>query len=543
MSIQTSTRTVAGNSAVIYARVSSTAQTTRGDGLGSQETRCREFARMKGYSVSEVFRDDMSGSHAARPGMEAMLEFLRDHRAEKPVVIIDDVSRLARGLEAHLQLRSAIGDAGGRLESPSIEFGEDSDSILVENLLASVSQHQRQKNAEQTKNRMRSRTLSGYWCFQAPVGYRYERSSGHGKVLVRDEPQASSLQEALEGFASGRFQSQGEVKRFLEAQPDYPKPSPNGEIPFQRITDILTRPIYAGMVEAPNWNISMRKGHHEALISLATFNRNQERLKEGARIPSRKDLNADFPLRGGVVCADCGHPFTACWSAGKYRRYAYYLCHTKGCDSYRKSIPKDRIENDFEALLGTLVPTKGLLAVAKEIFRDAWSQRLAKRQALCSAMKQDLAAIDRQIAELLDRTLEATSVSLIRAYEKKIAALDAEKLAKQEALLSEGRPVAIAFEQMFEHALAFLENPHKLWNSGYLDDRRTVLKLAFAEQLAYCRTDGFRTPVLALPFKALRSICKRDFQMVRSGGLESNTLFEVLADWEEQLKHTIVQTE
>ena len=48
--------------AVIYCRVSSTKQTVRGDGLGSQETRCREFAKYKNYEVVEVFRDDSSGS-------------------------------------------------------------------------------------------------------------------------------------------------------------------------------------------------------------------------------------------------------------------------------------------------------------------------------------------------------------------------------------------------------------------------------------------------------------------------------------------------
>jgi len=48
--------------AVIYARVSSVKQTTRGDGLSSQETRCREYARYKGYEVIKTFADDMSGS-------------------------------------------------------------------------------------------------------------------------------------------------------------------------------------------------------------------------------------------------------------------------------------------------------------------------------------------------------------------------------------------------------------------------------------------------------------------------------------------------
>ncbi len=76
--------------------------------------------------------------------------------------IIDDISRLARGVMAHFELRMKIDKAGGVLFSPSIEFGEDSDSQLVESLLASVSQHQRQKNGEQTVNRMRARVQNGY---------------------------------------------------------------------------------------------------------------------------------------------------------------------------------------------------------------------------------------------------------------------------------------------------------------------------------------------------------------------------------------------
>ena len=203
---------------VIYARVSSAAQVRKGQGLGSQETRCREFARMKGYSVDRVFIDEaISGGITTRPGMQTMLSYLGEHSpAQSFVVIIDDISRLARDIKAHLELREAIAGAGARLESPSVEFGEDSDSILVENLLASVSQHQRQKNAEQTKNRMRARAMNGYWVFWAQRGYKFEHQPGQGKVLVRDEPIASIVQEALEGFASGRFGSQVEVKRFLE---------------------------------------------------------------------------------------------------------------------------------------------------------------------------------------------------------------------------------------------------------------------------------------------------------------------------------------
>ena len=170
--------TVIKSKAVIYRRVSSTAQTTRGDGLGSQETRCREYARMRGYEIVQVFTDDMSGSAVDRPGVKAMLAFLKKHRSNPHVILVDDISRLARSVSAHIELRAAITLAGGRLESPTLEFNDDADSELQEYILATVAQHQRRKNAEQTKNRMRARVMNGYWVFQAPVGYRYEKSGG-----------------------------------------------------------------------------------------------------------------------------------------------------------------------------------------------------------------------------------------------------------------------------------------------------------------------------------------------------------------------------
>jgi DNA invertase Pin-like site-specific DNA recombinase len=270
--------------------VSSTRQVTEGDGLTSQETRCREFARARGYLVAAVFRDEgVSGSTVTRPAMKQMLAFLREHRGRgEHVVIIDDINRLARGIEAHLKLRATIAGAGGKLVSPSIEFGEDSDSVLVEHLLASVAQHQREKNTEQSRNRMRARLMNGYWVFQAPVGYRFESRTGCGKVLVRDEPSASTIKEILEGFAAGRFETLTEVQRHLQGIPSYPRAAH-----LQHVHDLLSRPLYAGYFEYPDWGIAWTQGRHEPLISFETFQRVQNRLNGHAKAPARKDLSCD----------------------------------------------------------------------------------------------------------------------------------------------------------------------------------------------------------------------------------------------------------
>ena len=190
--------------AVIYTRVSSKAQLKKGDGLASQQSRCREFATYKGYTIEKVYEDKgVSGSIAKRPAIKDMLTWLRKHREAEPVVIIDDISRLARGLDAHLQLRAAIGSVGARLKSPSIEFGEDSDSLLIENMLASVSQHHRQKNAEQTVNRMRARMKAGYTRFVRPKDTNTSKARAVGRCSSAMNPPPASFKKPLKVLPAG----------------------------------------------------------------------------------------------------------------------------------------------------------------------------------------------------------------------------------------------------------------------------------------------------------------------------------------------------
>jgi len=484
--------------------VSSARQVEEGHGLESQATRCREYAERKGYEVIETFHErGVSGGLMDRPSFNALIAFIRACKRPGIVVIIDDISRFARDIESHWTLRRTLKDLGGQLESPSITFGEDSDSILIENLLASVSQHQRQKNREQTKNRMRARTMNGYWCFHAPPGYRYERVAGHGKLMVRDEPLASVIAEALDGFASGRFQTQGEVKAFLESEPIFAAKYPKGQVRYEEVIRLMRRPHYAGYVEVPAWGVSLRKGHHEGLISLETYKRVQERINEGARAAYRKDLNEDFPLRGFVLCGDCERPLTACWSKSKTgARHPYYLCFNKSCDSYRKSIRRDVIEGDFASVVRSLTPSEATFGVAKRIFAEIWDSRLerAKEQAAIYARKTR--ELQRQIEQLLDRLMEAENKTVVSAYEKRIAKLEEEKLILAERAASAGKPQR-TFGQMFELAMAFVASPWKLWETGRFELQRLVLRLAFSERLAYDRNTGFRTPELSFPFKAL----------------------------------------
>lgn len=353
-----------------------------------------------------------------------------------------------------MELRAAIEIAGGTLESPAIEFGNDPDSILVEHLLASVSQHQRQKNGEQTKNRMQARTRNGYWTLQAPVGYRYERVSGRGKMLIRDEPVASVIQEALEGYASGRFGTQADIMRFLQANPVFPKGS-RGTVTNQRVSGLLSQCLYAGYLEMPSWDIPLQKAQHEALISFQTWQRIQERLAGGFYAPRKNNVSEDFPLRGFVECDDCGTPLTACWSKGSHQKHPYYLCPKRGCTSYGKSIRRAKIEGEFEEVLKALVPSESMMKVAQMMFRDLWDHRLAQRAAQAKAINAQVGKVQKQIDGLLDRIADMSVVSVMNAMEQRIEKLEREKIALKERASEIARPKT-SYERTLRTALAFL---------------------------------------------------------------------------------------
>jgi site-specific DNA recombinase len=108
---------------------------------------------------------------------------------------------------------------------------------------------------------------------------------------------------------------------------------------------------------------------------------------------------------------------------------------------------------------------------------------------------------------------------VVSADEKRIGALESEKLVIEEKLSSVGKPVR-TFEEMFEHALAFLSNPLKLWLSDRIEHKRTALKLIFSERLAYDPESGFRTPKISMPFKLLADYSGDKSRMAHPKGFE-----------------------
>lgn len=513
--------------ALIYSRVSSAKQKTLGHGLDSQEMRCRQFAEANGYVVEAVFPDDASGGgdFMNRPGMVALLAYVDAQRSKNKnktyVVIFDDLKRFARDTEFHIALRRAFKKRGARIECLNFKFEDTPEGEFIETIIAAQGQLEREQNRRQVTQKMQARVGQGYWCFAPAVGYKYEKVEGHGKMLVRNEPLASIVAEGLRGFASGRLESPAEVKRFFESHAVFPRDR-YGDVRFQRVNEILKRPIYAGLIDVPEWGISLQPGKHEPLIDSVAWSRIQDRLAGPAKAPARKDLNEDFPLRGFVTCGCCGEPFTACWSAGRNAKYPYYMCDTRGCPEYRKSFRREHVEGEFEVLLTHMVPEPDLFLMVYKMLEDLWGHLQGLTGKSLASTRQELQMIERKTEQIMERLVEADSPALIAAYENQIRKLELRKRAAEEEMSRSERPTA-SFKETYRTAMEFFANPWKLWSSERLADKRLVLRMAFKSRLGYFRNEGYRTAETTLPFKLLTAILPQKEGLVEPIGIEPTT--------------------
>ncbi len=265
---------------IIYCRVSSKKQVENGNGLDSQEQACRAWARNNGHEVEKVFVElGISGETDKRPAYIEMLQFLMRNR-NGYIVLAYDINRFARNAALYGVFRQDMKKIGHNVQTLTLHIEDTPESELIENVAASVAQYERQKNQARTIVNIGENLKQGYWVMSSSAGLKRERRNGRIHQ-VRNEPTATFLQEALEGFASGRFPTQTAVKEYLERciiLNEYGKPIP---ITLNFVKNLLTNEKYTGWFayKNKNWDIPYQRWKIDPIISIETFKAIQDRLK------------------------------------------------------------------------------------------------------------------------------------------------------------------------------------------------------------------------------------------------------------------------
>jgi DNA repair exonuclease SbcCD ATPase subunit len=100
------------------------------------------------------------------------------------------------------------------------------------------------------------------------------------------------------------------------------------------------------------------------------------------------------------------------------------------------------------------------------MFEELWNHQASALQERARSLKTELARIESEKQQFLDRIVRTDVPSVISAYEERIQRLDERKALTAERIAKCGRPVG-DFDESLRTALLFLGNPSRLQAVGF----------------------------------------------------------------------------
>jgi len=186
--------------AVAYVRVSTEKQADAGQSLEAQQAKLSAYASLYELELVEVVVDaGVSAKTLNRPGLQRALAMLKSGAASALVVVkLDRLTRSVRDLGELVE--GIFSEKGSALLSVSEQIDTRSAAgRLVLNVLASVSQWEREAIGERTAAVMQHKASQGeYTGGRAPYGFRVEAGS-----LVAVEAEQAVLTAARDAKRAG----------------------------------------------------------------------------------------------------------------------------------------------------------------------------------------------------------------------------------------------------------------------------------------------------------------------------------------------------
>lgn len=496
-------------SSIIYCRVSSHDQ-IEGTSLDSQERLCREYAERQSWAVLGVFIEaGESAKTADRTELNKAIAFCRQKRVG--FFVVYKIDRFARNQDDHVTVRAMLRRHGTELRSVTEPIDDTPIGRALEGMLSVFSEFDNNVRTERTKQGMLERVKEGIWVWPSPIGYL--RANGN---LAPDPSYARFVVMAFETFAGGRC-TYGQLAHRLASKGFRTRRGrkPNGQLMHR----IIHNPVYTGTIRL--WNAEYR-GAFPPLVSRALFDSCQSIRRRAVHTLRRR--NPHFPLRGLIVCAECGKRFTGSTPRGeKGGRYPYYHHSTLRHCSKSRAIPKADLERLFSEVLLQCAFNGDFEESLQVTVRQGWNK-------FESLMRDEQYATERAIG-----SLEAERQEIFKLHRRGV--YNDEQFHEQLALVTDqmrilaARPKAlnVSSGQLATElgtAVKYLRTPHEMWRllADFPDQRFLWQERVFIKPLTF---DGerFGTPVLSPIYRLkaetdgseshLGSLVRRDWNLIR----------------------------
>jgi site-specific DNA recombinase len=461
--------------AIIYTRVSTKEQGENGYSLRDQEANLRTWCAQKDIEVINHYQDDYSGKTFDRPQFKNLLEFIKRPPVKIDYVLFAKWDRFSRvAMDAHNMIYKLLKKS---IEANAIEQWinhEMPEHKILLGIYVSVPESDNLRRGMNTKSGMRRARMEGRWMGKAPIGYENSIVNGKPQIIPGCVNLHNLIKKAFITVAEGIF----------SAETTYVKLHREGlKCHRSQFYNLLRSPVYAGYIHISAFNDEpemMVRAIHEPIITLELWKQVQDVMNGRKRaMPKTNTITEHLPLRGHLLCPDCGKVLTGSGSIARNKtKHWYYHCQS-GCKIRFRAEDANKA---FIALLSKNSVPREVLKLYFKVLKDVCKSEN-------NSYIKNLNNLETEIAKNRQRILNNADLFIDQAIERET--FESNKARYNEAIETlnqqkqniERRGTDI--DQKIQYGLSLLEKPHQYYLNADLIAKREIIGSIYPEKLIF----------------------------------------------------------
>ena len=470
--------------AIIYTRVSTDEQNNGYSPL-DQKVKLVKFCEQGEIDVVGFYHDDESGKSFNRPEWLKIMKFIKKNRGYVDYIYFIKWDRFSRNVaEAYITIRDLkkLGVEAQAIEQP-LDFEIPESKIMLAIYLAAP-EVDNDRRALNIFHGIRRGKKEGRWLGACLRGYKNARDENNKPIIVPEGGKQEELvRRAFTEFASGLYNME---QLRLKLQKEGLKCNRNS------FWMLLRNKGYIGKVLVPSYKDEAEHwvdGVHKAIIDKETFYAVQDILDgRKKKIPNKfQTVRDEFPLRGFLICPDCGRTLTASASRGKMKTLFYYYHCNKGCKvRYKANIVNEK----FEELITSHITNEQTIDLFSVLVKNCLKGRN-------TIVRYDIEKLQKDIDKQRQRLKNAKAMVL----DGEISAEDYKEMKHEiesnlERLESDQTKIRNSLENysvMVDDSLGVMKEIQKSYRTYDTVAKQRIISAFYPEKLIF-ENSGYRTP-------------------------------------------------
>lgn len=459
-----------------YKRVS-TEEQVDGASLENQERAIRAYADTHGLEVVNIYSDEgFSAKTAKRPQLQEMLKAIASKNSDVSGVVVYNLSRLSRSVDSFYgEISAYLSHKNIRLYSTQESIDDSPYGQVAKVMFLAMHQLDNSLKAEVVRDNMRLLAREGWWQGKIPYGYKPVRVpiglktlDGKNKSRLTLEPNnqddlADKIKLLLTRFSKGDI-TQTDLIGYAESI--NLKSATGKQYTVQSINNMLRYSVYAGYTRNKLTDNSLVKARHDGLISLETYQRNQDLLNNVTPPRLLPRFTNDYALKHTLLCHSCHKPLTGSaprnGSGVRSPRYHCTRCPGTGSISTRE------MDEVFRDLLEDVTPTEGTVRLFKTIVKRTAGRKLKSVNKEIDDVRSLLSKADADIVKATQGYFDGDISKEEKDSFQEVRRLDRFKLDHRLATL---RGVQRLNENTIDRVCDFINKPVSMWQDADADTR------------------------------------------------------------------------